>query len=457
MLFLLAACTPKPIPAVGLLTPQPADPPGRVVPHPDDAATALFSDDGPLPTVSIELAPEDLASLDAAPLAETYVQGAVVVDGQRFDAVGVRFKGSVGAWFDCTEESTAWNPFDAGGARTCPKLSMKLDFDRYQPDSRLSGLKKVNLHSMNNDPSLFRERLAYGLFAAAGVPSPRTAWVRVERNGDLMGLFLLVEQIDGTFTDSRFADGDGNLYKEVWPTAGPHQPRTDAERALAGLRTNEDDPDVSVDRFLVAGQALGAESLQDRAEALTDWTSIDHVTRYLAVDRLIRADDGPTHFYCLDDDGCANHNFYVYMEEHTDRFWFVPWDLDHAFTLVDQPALDIDSFVHVRYPWDDTTVACEPSPSSIPFFQQLPPACDPLIGTVAELARDRVTAVQHELVLGAFSAAVVDEQFERWERRIRPFVEEAADHDPEQLQVDAWEAGITELRRRIDRFRIGLR
>ena len=56
---------------------------------------------------------------------------------------------------------------------------------------------------MNLDTSLMRDRLGYLLFAEAGVAAPRSTHARVVINGEFVGLFALVEQIDGRFTRDR--------------------------------------------------------------------------------------------------------------------------------------------------------------------------------------------------------------------------------------------------------------
>src|SRR4029077_17221090 len=98
------------------------------------------------------------------------------------------------------------------------KCSIKIDFNRVDSKLRFHGLKKLNLHSMGRDMSMMRERLGYGLFREFGIAAPRAMHARVLFNGELEGLFIAVEQLDGRFTHSRFSDGaDANLYKEVWP------------------------------------------------------------------------------------------------------------------------------------------------------------------------------------------------------------------------------------------------
>lgn len=114
--------------------------------------------------------------------------------------VGIRYKGGVGNLYAC---------FDENGTRICPKLSMKFKFSEYEPDQRFAGLKRINFHSMHWDPSNMRDVIAYGLYRAAGVPAPRAVHARLVVNGDDLGLFSMVEDIDGEFVQDHFRDRDG--------------------------------------------------------------------------------------------------------------------------------------------------------------------------------------------------------------------------------------------------------
>jgi spore coat protein H len=183
-------------------------------------------------TYTLELAPADWQWLNDNALLEEYRPGTLTYDGATYESVGIRFKGSVGNLALC---------FDEQGNRTCRKLSLKLDFAEYDAAGRFYGMKKINLHSMERDPSKLHDALGYRLFGDSGIHTARTAYGRVVVNGELLGLFSVVEQIDGRFTDDRFTGGgDGNLYKEVWPVHTVAQPYLDVpewQAAVNELRT----------------------------------------------------------------------------------------------------------------------------------------------------------------------------------------------------------------------------
>ncbi|MBT6178400.1 MAG: hypothetical protein HOI23_14225, partial [Deltaproteobacteria bacterium] len=197
--------------------------------NPDDDASFLFESES-VRTFELVVTPEDLAFIDHDPVAEIYVPATLKFEGEEYPDVGLRYKGSAGSYIGCTEVMG----FPPSGPKTCIKLSMKVKLNYTDSDQKFHGLKKLQFHSMNSDDSLMRERLSYYLFRSMGIPAPRTTPIKVLVNGELAGLFLLVEQIDGRFTRSRFGDGGkGNLYKEIWPI---HQ---DDASYINALETNE--------------------------------------------------------------------------------------------------------------------------------------------------------------------------------------------------------------------------
>jgi len=391
-----------------------------VVAEPADTVAVLY-DPTVVRTVELLLSPENLEFLDANPSAEQYVPGSVVIDGVRFDQVGIRYKGSLGSFLGCTDSE---DPFDPTGRKTCLKLSMKLKFDEYVSDQRFLGVKRLLLHAMRSDRSMLGERLAYSLFRQLGIAAPRSAHVRVVVNGTYAGVFLLVEQVDGQFVRSRFSEGgQGNLYKETWPlTADPDYYRD-------GLRTNRAE-NPSVDRMVAFDQDIQ----NDANDAAEYWLDLDYMMRYMAVDRAIWNDDGIIHFYC-DGSVCGNHNFFFYEEVNRDRLWLIPWDMDPLFFAGPNPLTPPGD-------WRDLDPDCVPV-ATLPGLPltSLNPACDPLISALARYP-ELYRAKQQEFLEGPFARIAVEDQLDVWRELIRGAVAEAHAIDPEHIAVADWEAEI---------------
>ena len=380
-------------------------PSAEITAEPQDEASFLF-DASQVHTYNILIAAADLASIDRMPAAEVLVPASLELDGTRYGPYKVRYKGSAGAFvYPCT--------MGAPDAPKNGKCSLKLDFNDTDPNARFYGLKKLNLHAMNADVSMLRDRLGYRMFREMGVPAPRAAHARVLINGQLEGLFIAVEQIDGRFTRGRFGEGgEGNIYKEIWPM------HDDAAAYTKALESNTKQPNVQ--RMLdfqsaVASSPSAAEAFLDRG----------YMLRVLAVDRLIMNDDGFLHFWCNDNSTqgnnpgmFGNHNYYWYEESQHARFWLVPWDLDNSF--------DNSETVRIEPAWNQQVPAAQCSCTQHPVSgPQRPAACDPLVGLLLSWNADYERAVDAFLA-GPYSKANIDGLLDQWTMQIRPIVAEAA-------------------------------
>ena len=159
----------------------------------------------------------------------------LIFKGDTISPVGIRYKGSIGAFINCVSGK---DPFKPSGKKICTKLSMKVKINWKQREQKFYDLTKLQFHSQNNDPSQMRERLGYWLFRSMGVPAPRSVHAQLKINGTYFGLYALTEQIDGNFARHNFDESNGNLYKEVWPITQKGEPQ-DSKVLLKGLKTNK--------------------------------------------------------------------------------------------------------------------------------------------------------------------------------------------------------------------------
>ena len=418
--------------------------------HLDDLDATYLFDQSKLHTFELTLTEENLAHLDDDPTAEEYVEGTLTFEGVTLP-VGIRYKGSVGAFVGCVDGPQLFEP---SGAKTCPKLSMKVKINWERPDDEFLGVRKLQFHAMNLDPSHMRERLGYWLMREMGVAAPRSTHARLIVNGEFVGLFALTENIDGRFTRANFDDGTGNLYKEVWPFTEDGEV-TDERVFIAGLRTNERDPNTNaliIRRF--ATELLAAD---DPAEVVRDWMDVEALMNQLAVDRTIRHDDGPFHWYCnlgagagLSEGGCGNHNFFFYENPSTGQITMVPWDLDNAFANIlqaDNPVTPIpDGLGAVSFD-------CAPFAYGAFGLRQRSASCDPLFATWAMFDEEYAAAVQR-LHDGPLRADVTDPLLDEWSTQIEAAIREAsATHGADALSVPIWRWAIDDLRNALEHAR----
>jgi len=404
-----------------------------------EGASVLF-DQNVVHTFEIDLPEAALAELDADPAAEEYVEGSLTFDGERLDAIGVRYKGSIGAFLGCTGGP---DPFQPSGPKTCTKQSLKLKINWDGADTEFFGQRRIQLHSMNLDDSLMRDRLSYLLFAEAGVAAPRATHARVVINGEFVGLFALIEQIDGRFVRDRFDDGSGNLYKEEWPF-GDDGLVLPSDQLIAGLRTNEDEDPTSelIESFAREILDSGAATDEEAARAvLSEWTDLEAFVAYAVVDRAIRHDDGPFHWYCTRGP-CRPHNYYLNEEPASRRVHIIPWDLDNA--MQNWTPDDLNPVTGIPDAFGETQNDCEPFAFGPFRIAQRSAGCDPLVAAWA-LLDDEFERIDEEFRNGPFSIDAVTVHVEAWRGQIAPVVAEAAAMHDDAIGVARWNAAVDQL------------
>jgi spore coat protein H len=388
---------------------------------PGDGDPALIFDESTIRTYELEVAPADWEWLNANATLEQYVPATLHFEGETYPEIGIRYKGGYGSLYSC---------FDSEGNRTCDKLSIKLGFNEYDPENRFHGLKKLNFHSMEADDSKMHDAVVYKLFRDQEVPAPRTAYARVIVNGDLIGLYAVIEQIDGRFTRARFPDGgEGNLYKEVWPQHTTEQPYLDA------LETNEDEM-PSADKMVRFARALADAGEAGFAAVIESWMDPDQLMRYMAVARLVDHWDDVVAWYCVSGQPCFNHNFYWYESTTEDRVWLIAWDVDHTF---EEPS-PIRTYFDMP-DWDDTEADCTPVDIFLG-IQGRAPACDPFIHHMATQLWDRYAAASQALLDGDFAIAAMNARIDA----LRDLIAGAVAEDPNGPTTSEWEAGVSDLR-----------
>ncbi|MEC8679954.1 MAG: CotH kinase family protein, partial [Bacteroidota bacterium] len=290
----------------------------------NDHLSDYIYDQNKLHRFDLFLTQENLDEINNNPAAEKYVEGSLVFEGKVIKNVGIRYKGSIGAWVGCLSNEDWTNP---SGYKTCPKLSMKIKIN-WQGDNKFYGMKKLQFHSQNLDKSKMHERLGYYMFRNFGITAPRSNHALLYINGEFNGVFANTENVDGPFTNKHFINRDGNLYKEVWPIKSSGGNREE-NYFIDGLKTNEEISDVTkIKRF---SDQLGSVNKSDANEIVEDWIDKDLFLKTILVDRRIANDDGFMHFYHEGGLNYENHNYYWYEDPNDDKLQLIPWDLDNSF------------------------------------------------------------------------------------------------------------------------------
>jgi spore coat protein CotH len=387
-----------------------------------------------LHTFELTIPEENLKFLNDDPAREEYVDGKLTFEGEEIAIIGIRYKGSIGAFVNCVSGNNWANP---SGRKVCTKLSMKLKINYTDKDKKFYGLKKLQFHSMNLDPSQMRDRLGYHLFRKMDVIAPRSTHCRLVINGEYSGLYALVENIDGRFVKQNFDNDDGNLYKEIWPLDSNGEIQNQ-NRYINALETNEELNNVSqMENFAKAIMNTSIDSLEI---LVSKWMVPEDIISYVVVDRLIKNDDGVFHWYC-NGNNCAPHNYFWYEDDEDLKMHLIPWDLDNAFENI----TNSNAVTAIADGWDETSNNCNPFKFGGLQLKQKSAACDKLIMAWTlydELYKEK----KQEFINGAFSEVSVNEVLDTWAEQINAATIEAKEKHDDAISVNRWESEIQKLK-----------
>lgn len=386
----------------------------------------------------IYISEQNLDKINSDPTAEEYVEGSLVFEDKVIRKVGVRYKGSIGAWVGCLSGIDWSNP---SGYKTCPKLSMKIKIN-WQDDKKFYGLNKLQFHSQNLDPSKMRERLGYYLFRNFGVVAPRSNHAIVYINGEFNGIFANTEQIDGPFTNRNFENSGGNLYKEVWPVKDNGKSQSEVY-FREGLKTNEESSNVSMIKNF--SDHLASVSKDQAWNIVQNWMDKELFLKMLVVDRRIAHDDGFLHFY-FDGQQFENHNYYWYEDPNENKLQIIPWDLDNAFENI---VVDRNPVTPIKDKWYETTSNCEGFPYGAFNLLQKSAACDKIIGSFSSFIEE-YNELDLEFRNTLFNSQHLNALLDTWSDQIRDAVIEAYNtHGNQEPNIGEWTGSLRTLKTEI--------
>lgn len=240
-----------------------------------------------------------------------YVRGQVKFAGQEFADVGVRFKGNSSYMSS------------AGGI----KRPFKLDFDRFAKNPFPFGLSTINLNNNSAATAPTCEAIAYSVYHAAGAPAPRTAfaevWLTVDGKHDreLLGLYTVVEQVDERFLQDRYGKAKGMLLKPegvrgIEYLGDEWQAYEDRYQPKNKVKASEKERLIEFARF------VEQSSDDDFSARIDEYLDLPAFVKYLAATVVVSNLDSPL---------MIPHNYYLFLHPETNKFHFIPWDLNLSF------------------------------------------------------------------------------------------------------------------------------
>lgn len=240
-----------------------------------------------------------------------YVHADLEFEGETVKDVGVRYKGN-GTYMNSQGQI---------------KKSFKVDINHFIEGQKFAGITKLNLHNNVTDASWMNEPLSHKLYRDAGIPAPRTSYARVyisvpgTYEHKYFGLYSIVEDVDKHFEAAALHTKEGAIFKPVTPSLFDDL-GDDWEKYKQTYDPKTDLTAAQIKRVIEMSRFVTKSSDEEFAARIGDYLDLDEFARYMAV---------TVYLSTLDSILSMGQNFYVYLDPKTNKFQFLPWDLDHSF------------------------------------------------------------------------------------------------------------------------------
>ena len=266
-----------------------------------------------------------------------WIAGDLIINGERFSAVGIRTKGlsSLGRVLSL--------PDDKRDSDYSNRYSLQFKFNKYVKGQTCYGLDTLCVNNMYGDVTYMRDYLSYDIMRYIGVATPLVNYANVTVNGEHYGFCLALERYDKAFLGRFYDTSGGQLYniKNPFDYLGDGRWRMETVDYGGALFYTDDEigsypaifdnsvfdknSDNDKQRVITAIKNLNAET------DLEKYFDVDAILRYLAVNTVIMNLDGGY-------GSTMQMNYYIY--ERDGRLTLLPWDYNAAFlsrALVNSP------------------------------------------------------------------------------------------------------------------------
>ena len=236
----------------------------------------------------------------------------LTLNGVLYDSVGVRYKGN----------STFCLPNDVFS----PKVPYNIDMNYFVGGQKLLDYKKVKLANAWMDATFVKQIVSSNIYRRY-LPTGESNLVRLNVQGNYVGLYVNDESINKQFLDKHFDEKSGPLFK-----CDNIDRFCDTANAPSAMPPNlyymGDDSTLYYNSYDIKSDYGWKEFINLMKVIDLDFQNIDSV---LNVDRTLWAFAANQVIANLD---CYNtyyiHNYYMYQTKDG-LFQMIPWDLDNSF------------------------------------------------------------------------------------------------------------------------------
>lgn len=307
------------------------------------------------------------------------------------------------------------------------RYGFKIDFNKYK-DQKFMGMKLLAFNNGYADPTMMRDSVAYRLMKEVDMPAPELSYVDLWVGGKHLGVYQMIEPIDGEFVEKYFPgdkenDYKGDLYKaEIGNSLEWKQGDTLSDYDNLELKTNDDT--VGTPEESLALMAF-LESINSGSDEYID---TDTMLRYIAASILTSNLDG--YF------GSTTQNYYLYEHRSVQGFTMLPWDYNLAFGAINFGGGG-------GFGGGGSTNSCDSTEHLIDNPTTGPIEERPILARVLEQADLRVTYHEHleKLLENIFNPQDMGAFLKKQRDLIDPYVK----NDPTSFySYDDWKVSLTE-------------
>ena len=161
---------------------------------------SILFDTDEIITVDILMDEDDWNEMLQNAMTEEYYACDVVVNGKKFENVGIRPKGNTSL------SAIAMDP-------DSDRYSLKLEFGHFVEGQTCFGLDKLILNNNYADATNMKEAVIYDMYQYLGADASLYNYAKVSLNGEYWGVYLALEAVEESFMLRNFGTQDGELYK----------------------------------------------------------------------------------------------------------------------------------------------------------------------------------------------------------------------------------------------------
>ena len=260
-------------------------------------------------TIHLSISTDYLKKMHDSLPERIYVPGTFRWGEVKLKNIGIRYKGN-----------------SSSRPQQLHKRSFLIKVNEFEKSTRFLGMRRIALDNGVQFGSLFSEPIVTDILRSEGIPASRHNYARVFLNNKYIGVYGNVERIDESFVETHFAGKQGPLYKVHMPGPGAmlNYAGEDVREYKKAFEPKTKAGDKKYDDLIELFRII-EHSLKSKGSTLLE--------QQLHLDEFLKTTAIMLYAGCFDQlTGWNPHNYYLYQHSNTDKWSYIPWDLDVGFT-----------------------------------------------------------------------------------------------------------------------------